>query len=134
MPVFRYGRSFFFSFLFFLTHTLGPLKLIQYRRFIAGSTHVSRILIKVEKLHSTRKRKKINFCYISATLHDHFQKNHLLFFELFSVGPTMNLRYTAYSSYCHLQFGFAQCNNVFLLTSIFTHESCMGCFDIIKHK
>ena len=30
---------------------------------------------------------------ISTTLSDNFQKIQLLFFELFSVGPAMNLRY-----------------------------------------
>jgi hypothetical protein len=30
----------------------------------------------------------------STTLSDNFQKNQLLLFELFSVGPALNLRYT----------------------------------------
>ena len=52
-------------------------------------------LIKVEKWHSAKKIKKnkiSTFATFPTTLSDNFQKNSTSFFELFSVGPAMNLR------------------------------------------
>ena len=75
-------------------------------------------LIKVEKWHSAKKRKKCKistFATFSTTLSDNFQqkskikkkiqqhyviiskKIQLLYFELFGVGPAMNLQYLGYS-------------------------------------
>jgi hypothetical protein len=54
----------FLNRLLYLLHSLalssGEQRLRNYRRFIAGSTHVSRI-INLEKLHSAKKRNKIKF-------------------------------------------------------------------------
>ena len=74
----------------------------RYRRFIAGSTHVNQIIKLKWKKHIRLKKTKTKistFATFSTTLSDNLQKNskkiQLLYFELFSVGPTMNLRYAS---------------------------------------